>query len=125
MAPITQAIWKRTSKRAKDRPRLASGASRCTSESKASFPHVDTMATVPASTADAATPAVTDAEPGRPAATTTVRPSTAASIRSTDIAVRSRGARAAPISAPPPVQPSTMPRCHLGSVAQAEQRGGR
>ena len=34
-APITHTSWKRVSKRANDRPRLASGASRCTIESKA------------------------------------------------------------------------------------------
>ncbi len=37
-APTTHMIWKRVSKRANDRPLLASGASRCTIESKASLP---------------------------------------------------------------------------------------
>ena len=35
---MTQISWKRVSKRAKERPRLASGASRWTIESKASLP---------------------------------------------------------------------------------------
>ena len=55
-APITHTIWNRTSKAANDRPRLASGASRCTSESKASRPAVDTTATTPASSMLAASP---------------------------------------------------------------------
>ena len=37
-APTTHTIWNRVSNLANDRPRLASGASRCTSESKASLP---------------------------------------------------------------------------------------
>ena len=36
--PMTQISWNRVSKAAKERPRLASGASRCTMASKASLP---------------------------------------------------------------------------------------
>ena len=68
-APITHTSWNRTSNRANERPRLASGASRCTSESKASLPQVDTIATVAAMTADARQAA----EPGRAEPATTDR----------------------------------------------------
>ena len=50
-APTTHTSWKRTSKLAKERPRFASGASRCTSESKARREPVATIATVADSTA--------------------------------------------------------------------------
>ena len=50
-APSTQITWKRDSKRAKERPRLASGASRCTTASKACFPDDAATATNRASMA--------------------------------------------------------------------------
>src|SRR4029453_3662446 len=38
-APITHVSWKRVSNLAKDRPRLASGASRCPTEPNPTLPH--------------------------------------------------------------------------------------
>jgi hypothetical protein len=50
-APRTQMTWKRDSNRANDRPRLASGASRCTTASKACLPDAAATATPNASIA--------------------------------------------------------------------------
>ena len=57
--------WKRVSNWANDRPRLASGASRCTIESKASLPALDAMPTAAPSRHGARHVAQDDRRPAR------------------------------------------------------------
>src|SRR3546814_19141331 len=52
MAPPTQMSWKRVSNRAKERPRFASGASRCTNESNACLAHAAPMPALSATMAE-------------------------------------------------------------------------
>ena len=77
-APTTHVSWKRVSKRANDRPRLASGASRCTTESKASLPLLAATPTHRASAAAATMPPAQAASTAPPA----VRPRTICRMRS-------------------------------------------
>jgi hypothetical protein len=116
-APMTHTSWNRISNLANERPRFASGASRCTRESNASLPQVEATATVSASTADPGSPP----SHAVPSPTPVMTPSTAISIRSSVIASRSRGASADPISEPAPVKPRTTPRCHVGSVRRSNR----
>ncbi len=105
-APTTHVSWNRVSNRANDRPRLASGASRWTTESKASFPLLAASPTQSASAAAAAMPPAQAAR--RPA--TAVAASTICRMRSSAIPARRRGgATSDPSSAPMPLAASTRP----------------
>ena len=102
-APTTQAIWKRASNRENDRPWLASGASRCTSESKARRATAAARATPPASSAIPIRPPVI--EPRRAAASP--RPSEPSSISSSTTLRRRMGATCTPVKAESPATATT------------------
>ena len=93
-APSTQSTWKRVSKRAKARPRLASGASRWRMESKASLPPPAAKPTdAPSKVAPMTSPMASDKTPA-----STMKPSTPVSRFSSDVILRMRGPAAAPPS---------------------------
>ena len=102
-APTTQAIWKRASNRENDRPWLASGASRCTSESKASRATAAAKATPPASSAIPISPPVIN--PRTAAARPT--PSDPSSINSSTTLRRRIGATCTPVKASSPAAATT------------------
>ncbi len=87
-APITQASWNRVSKRAKERPRLASGASRCTRASKACLAVPEVVPRMNDSRAAATTPPMN--QPRNPPTQVTAREPTM--IRGSVRTLRSRGA---------------------------------
>ena len=110
-APITQTSWNLVSNLANDRPRFASGASRCTIESKACF------------AALAVTPTANDrsAAPPRPPMKAVMTPKPEVSrrqpmmMRSSVRTRRARGAAMAPKKNPIWADAATMPSCQSGS----------
>ena len=112
-APITQIIWNRVSNLAKERPRLASGASRCTIESKACLAEqlvtpsiIDNSAAPPSPPMNAVT---------KPATLVTIRLPT--KIRSSVITRRSLGTINDPTKKPNCAVAATRPNCHSGAPA--------
>ncbi len=109
-APITQVTWKRVSKRAKARPRLASGASRWRIESNASFPAPAAKPTeAPSSDAPSTSPTISARNPP-----TTSRASTPVRMFSSEVSCRSLGATAAPASWLSTLTAPTTPNCQAG-----------
>ena len=111
-APSTQITWKRDSNRANDRPRLASGASRCTTASNACLPEDAAMAIISANIAWPGSPSNSSPQsPPTPAA------ATAPSSRYSSSTLRRMiGAIAAPSSPPMPVRATTTPKCQTGGA---------
>ena len=115
-APITQTSWKRVSNLANDRPRLASGASRCTIESKACFAALPVAPTVMESMA----------APSRPPTTAVITPTTpvmtsAPTMMCSSVAsLRTRGAATAPQKKPIWAEAATRPSSHRAPFSLME-----
>ena len=112
-APITQISWKRVSKRAKERPRLASGASRWTIESKACLAELPVAPTT-IDRIDAPSRPPMNAVSTPPTVVTTSAPRR---IRSSVRSRRRRGATTAPRKKPSCAVAATTPSCHNGAPA--------
>ena len=110
-APTTQATWNRASNRANVRPWLASGASRCTRESKASLPTAEVRATPPARIVKPSSPPLIPAT----RAESTPSASDPSSIISSTTLRRSIGATCTPTKADRPAAATTTAKCQAGA----------
>ena len=111
--PITHSNWNLVSNPAKDRPKFASGASRCTMASNARRPVLAPTPTVSASAAEPIRPPC-DAHPVE---ITPTASSADTRMRSSETTCLRRGAISAPSNAPATLATSTAPKYHAGDVA--------